>query len=485
MLIGIRTNRTEYCNDIAEEIRLFYPLAEVLFSEDDTPVDAMLCVTLTETAKLTYALRASFGAGSIEYTFVVPDGRALTVKKHEKRQIKLAAYRLLREACKEVVPPWGSLTGIRPTKLFRELTNESGIDEARRVFRETFDVSEEKIELAETICQVQKPYIDSVETDAFGVYVGIPFCRTRCLYCSFASEVTRNDDTLVRYLAALKRDISDGAGMMRERRAKLRSLYIGGGTPTVLTAEQLDGLIDFTLSAYGGYGLEFTVEAGRPDTITPEKLAVMRKHGVTRISINPQTMNDKTLKCIGRAHSSEETVRAYETARELGFDFINMDVIAGLPGETADDMRRTYDRIIALRPDNLTVHALAIKRSSLLKKQLDDYPLPDVSEASQMVADGYEAARAMGMVPYYMYRQKYMTGNLENVGYARRDRIGIYNIDMMEETTSILSHGAGSMTKRVFGNENRIERLASPKDVPTYQDKLDVLFAAKRKLFSD
>lgn len=485
MQIGIDTNRIEYRNDIAEEIRLFYPLAEIVRMEDNASADAVLSVTLHETGELCCALSASFGAESTACTFVIPDARLLTVKKHEKRQIKLAAYRLLRRTCHAVIPPWGSLTGIRPTKLFRELTNECGVAEARRIFHETFDVSDAKIDLAETICRVQRPYIEAVQPDAFSVYVSIPFCRTRCLYCSFASEVTRNDDTLAQYLAALKRDISDGAHMMREKNAELRSLYIGGGTPTVLSADQLDDLIGHTLSEYGGYGLEFTVEAGRPDTITAEKLAVMKKHGVTRISINPQTMNDRTLHRIGRAHSSEETIRAFETARGLGFDFINMDVIAGLPGETADDMRYTYEQIVKRSPDNLTVHALAIKRSSLLKQQLDTYPLPDVAEAAQMIADGYEAAKAMDMVPYYMYRQKYMTGNLENVGYARTNRIGIYNIDMMEETTSIVSHGAGSMTKRVFGSENRIERLPSPKDVATYREKLDALFLSKRKLFSD
>ena len=249
-----------------------------------------------------------------------------------------------------------------------------------------------------------------------------------------------------------------------------------------MNADQLDRLLTHFESVYGGYGTECTVEAGRPDTITKEKLAVLKAHGIGRISINPQTMNDETLRRIGRAHTSAEIRETYALARAVGFDSINMDLIAGLPGEDENDFARTLEEIIALRPDNLTVHTLAVKRSSRLKEQLERYPLPSKESVTHMIDMGFDAAKRIGLWPYYMYRQKYQNGNLENVGYAGRETICMYNIDMMEETTSILAHGANAMTKRIFNAERRVERIAAPKDVPTYANKLDALDRQKRAL---
>ncbi len=226
------------------------------------------------------------------------------------------------------------------------------------------------------------------------------------------------------------------------------------------------------------------MEAGRPDTIDREKLLALKRYGIGRISINPQTMNDETLKRVGRSHTAEDIVRVYDLAREIGFDSINMDLIAGLPGETTEEMQRSCDAIVPLAPDNLTVHSLAIKRSSTLKKELDEHALTSADQAERMTQIGAECATMMGMNPYYMYRQKYMSGNLENVGYALPGKECVYNIDMMEETASILSHGAGTMTKRVFAGQNRIERLPSPKDVPTYLNKLDKLIEDKARFFA-
>ena len=332
---------------------------------------------------------------------------------------------------------------------------------------------------------MQQPLIRDVTEKDLGVYIGIPFCRTRCLYCSFVSEVVKDPALLDAYLSALKEDIRTGGEILREGGYRLRAMYIGGGTPTVLSPDQLADLLNTALTVYGGYGRELTVEAGRPDTIDREKLLVMKRFGAERISINPQTMNEETLKTIGRAHSVADVRSVYACAREVGFRSINMDVIAGLPGESGEDMAYTYREIEKLRPDNLTVHALAIKRSSLLKKQLERYPLPSAQTAEGMIRGGYESAKRMGMVPYYLYRQKYMSGNLENVGYALPEKVCVYNIDIMEETAGILSHGAGSMTKRVFPGQRRIERLPSPKDVPTYLAKLPTLRAEKRRFFLD
>jgi len=485
-MIAISTNRTEYRNDIAEEIRLFLGLSEIVLLEeiDSASAEIVFYLTLVQEG-LHYTAHAKANDLEQTETFdLAENATALEKKKLEKRALKLACYHLLKRMYPDVATPWGSLTGIRPTKLFRELTQEGGEQTAREQFVDLFDVSQEKTDLAARICAVQEPFIRSVQPKEIDVYVGIPFCRTKCLYCSFPSEVLGKQDRLTHYLSVLKRDIAAGAALARERGFSVRSFYMGGGTPTVLIAGQMDELLCFLHEQYGSFGIEATVEAGRPDTIDREKLLVLKQHGIDRISINPQTMNDETLKRVGRSHTQEDIMRVFELAREIGFASINMDLIAGLPGETADDMQRSCSAIARLRPDNLTVHSLAIKRSSSLKKELDDHALSTAAQAEEMTRIGASCADQMGMNPYYMYRQKYMSGNLENVGYAMPGKECVYNIDMMEETASILSHGAGTMTKRVYDGENRIERLPSPKDVPTYLNKLDKLIEDKAAFFA-
>ncbi len=484
-MIAIATNRTEYRNDIAEEIRLFLGLAEIVLLEEIDPASAerIFEVTLLQQGTRYTAVAKSDDLEAVESFELSKTVSNLEQKKREKRALKLACYHLLKRMFPDVATPWGSLTGIRPTKLFREQTLVSGETAARESFEDVFDVSPEKTALAARICAVQAPFIRSVAANEIDVYVGIPFCKTKCLYCSFPSEVLGKSDRLTQYLLALKRDIAAGAALTRERGLSVRSFYMGGGTPTVLSADQLDDLLSFIRAQYGGFGAEATVEAGRPDTIDREKLLVLKQHGIGRISINPQTMNDETLRRVGRSHTHEDIVRVYELAREIGFDSINMDLIAGLPGETEADMRATCEAILDLKPDNLTVHSLAIKRSSNLKKELDEHALTGADTAERMTRLGADCAERLGMNPYYMYRQKYMSGNLENVGYALPGSECIYNIDMMEETASILSHGAGTMTKRVFSGQNRIERLPSPKDVPTYLVKLDRLIEDKEAFF--
>ena len=484
-MIAISTNRTEYRNDIAEEIRLFLGLSEIVLLEEIDPASAELIFDL-QLVQDGYLYTAFAKVNDLEQKeeFTLSENAfALEKKKLEKRALKLACYHLLKRLYPEVATPWGSLTGIRPTKLFRELSQEGGEQAARRQFLDVFDVSEEKTNLAARICAVQEPFIRGVRANEIDVYVGIPFCKTKCLYCSFPSEVLGKQDRLTQYLSLLKSDIAAGAQLVSELGLSVRSFYMGGGTPTVLNADQLDELLSFLLEQYSSFGVEATVEAGRPDTIDREKLLVLKRHGIGRISINPQTMNDETLRRVGRSHTREDIVRTFELAREIGFESINMDLIAGLPGETAADMQRSCDAIAQLAPDNLTVHSLAIKRSSTLKKELDEHALASSAQAEEMTQIGARCAESMGMNPYYMYRQKYMSGNLENVGYALPGKECVYNIDMMEETASILGHGAGTMTKRVFSGQNRIERLPSPKDVPTYLAKLDRLLADKAAFF--
>ncbi len=476
-MVRLITNTPQYFNDIAEEIRMFLGLVSI--TPDETDETALSITATLHDADRTAS--AAAGGEPVTVSYTVDETDPLDRKRQEKRALKRAVYALMQRLYPTEMP-WGSLTGIRPTKLLRELCARVGDEEAVREFREVFSVRIDKLRLAATINAVQKPVIASVQPNDVDVYVGIPYCKTRCLYCSFGAEIAKKN-AIAEYLPYLYQDIENGARLVKDGGFRVRAAYLGGGTPTVLSAEELDALLTHFERCYGGFGAECTVEAGRPDTITREKLKVLRDHGVERISINPQTMSDETLRRIGRAHTAAEIRDAFALARSMGFSSINMDLIAGLPGETVADFERTLAEIKALRPDNLTVHTLAIKRSSRLKDQLDKYPLPPREDVETMIDMGFTAAREIGLWPYYMYRQKYQNGNLENVGYAANGKLCVYNVDMMEETTSILAHGAGAMTKRVFDSENRVERIPNPKDVPTYGAKLDLLDRMKRELF--
>ncbi len=480
----LATDKTEYVNDIADVIRLFVPGEAVELADAYTPADVVVRLTVSENEFIANASVKKDGeASSYVQTMPYRGGSELLKKRFAKRCIKIAAFRAMKAAFPNAAVPWGSLTGIRPTRMLRELIDTEGEANAIRIMTDEFDVLPQKMELASRIVSVQRPIIDSVTPRDFDVYVGIPFCRTRCLYCSFASDIRTKKTDMEAYLTALMRDISMGAAMVRELNMRPRAFYIGGGTPTILTVGELRELLCHITSEYDTKGKEFTVEAGRPDTITRDKLMVMRDVGVNRISVNPQTMCDRTLRLVGRDHTSEDIVRCYDMVREAGFECINTDVIAGLPNETAGNMRYTLERIAELDPECLTVHTLAIKRSSRLHEHMEEYSLPDIATVEAMTELGAQAAHELGMIPYYMYRQKYMTGNLENVGYAKPDGICVYNIDMMEDALSIMAHGAGSMTKRVFGEGGRIERVPNPKDVVTYISKLDTVNVQRRKLF--
>ncbi len=486
-MVSLITNCPGYAADIAEILRAFLGMEEIVQADswDDAAPYAVEAL-LVDDGRMVIARGKKPDFSDVSYSWQVETAgnNALIQKRKEKRAFKIAVYRVLRQLETSVILPWGSLTGIRPTKLLRELCDEIGEEAALRMFHMDFDVRSDKCALAFDILRAQKHILSGIGQKDADVYIGIPFCKTRCLYCSFASEVVNKHGVPEEYLSALYRDIELGAAIAKEGGYRIRSMYVGGGTPTVLSARQLEDLLVHALSCYGSCGEELTVEAGRPDTVDKEKLKTLSKIGVHRISLNPQTMQADTLSRIGRAHTPEEIVQAFYLAREVGFDSINMDVIAGLPGEKPCDMERTLDAISALGPDNLTVHTLAIKRSSRLKQQINEYPLPGPAEAEHMVKLGAQCAAGMQMHPYYMYRQKYMRGNLENVGYAAAGKDCIYNVDMMEEAASIFAHGAGAMTKRVFqGRDLRVERIPAPKDIASYISKLSVLDMQKRALF--
>lgn len=487
------TNRQDFFNDICEEIRLFLPgeeIAPVLSPAEIHTAGAgekTLSVVLSNDGTDFFA-EAAFVSNGREHSYSCRtpfrNDDSIIEKRFSKRCIKIAVFRAMRKAYPDAHLPWGSLTGIRPTRLLRELQHSCGSAEAKSMMLNDFDVTPQKFALAERIVSVQEPIFASVRKNDVDVYIGIPFCRTRCLYCSFASRLRTAKTDMQPYLAALKTDIANGAQMVRELGLNIRALYLGGGTPTVLTADELRDLLDFAEEAYNiAPGTEFTVEAGRPDTITAEKLRIIKQRGATRISVNPQTMCDKTLQLVGRDHTSEDIKACFNLARDIGFDSINMDLIAGLPGETAADMQHSVNALVELSPECLTVHTLAIKRSSRLRENLSEYALPDVSEVEKMTEIGALGAEKTGMLPYYMYRQKYMAGNMENVGYAKPGSICIYNIDMMEDSLSIIAHGAGAMNKRVFPSGGRIERVPNPKDIETYISKLQKTHADRLALF--
>lgn len=491
------TNCPEYANDICDEIRLFIPTERIEVApvcgdigvcQESNPGECVVALLYADEQHFTAKASVRTAAdANREYSSIhktpYRGGSPLEEKRYAKRCVKVAVFRAMRQAYPNSVIPWGSLTGIRPTRLLRELIETEGIDEAERLMLEEFDVSHSKLQLAKTIVGIQQPFINSALQNQFDVYVGIPFCRTRCLYCSFASELRTKKTDMDAYLNALMSDITSCAGFMQRRGMSPRTFYMGGGTPTILSADELRRLLACMVNAYDVSGKEFTVEAGRPDTITREKLEVLREYGVTRVSVNPQTMCDKTLRLVGRDHTAADIIQCFETVREVGFKSINMDLIAGLPSETVDDIRYSLEQIQKLEPECLTVHTLAIKRSSRLHEHMSDYSLPSVQTVDAMTAVGANTAYEMGMLPYYMYRQKYMTGNLENVGYSKPESICVYNIDMMEDSLNIIAHGAGAMTKCVFAEGGRIERVPNPKDIATYIAKIDVVQNEREKLF--
>lgn len=384
--------------------------------------------------------------------------------------------------------PWGTLTGIRPTKIMLKHLL-SGMDEVgiRELMKQDYLVSDQKIDLGLSVIKREEGIIKSLHTisgegNGYSLYIGIPFCPTTCLYCSFPSYSIMGMKNMIEpYLDALKKEIRSSYELMKDR--TLDTVYIGGGTPTSLSALELDGLFSFMEEVLPMNGiLEFTVEAGRPDSITEEKLKVMKDHHVSRISVNPQTMNQKTLDLIGRHHTVEQLKTCYGMARSMGFNNINMDLILGLPGETKEDVLYTFDEIKKLKPDDLTVHSLAIKTHSRLHEKWAEYEKYAINNSSELMDIAYKAAHDMGLSPYYLYRQKQMAGNLENTGFARTGAEGLYNIMIMEEQEDIVACGAGTACKKVF-SDGHTERCEDVKDIRTYIDRIDDMIERKKVLF--
>ncbi len=401
----------------------------------------------------------------------------------EKNELKRLMYGMLSEITQKKLP-WGSLTGIRPAKIATQLLAAGRTDaEIISCMQQSYLASREKAELSLDIAKREREILSGIHYEkGYSLYIGIPFCPTTCLYCSFTSfPICVWKKRVGEYLDALEKEIDFVAAACRDR--VLDSVYIGGGTPTTLEADELDRLLSKIRNTLDmGETKEFTVEAGRADSITGDKLRVLQKHGVTRISVNPQTMNEETLKRIGRQHTVQQVVEAFRMAREEGFDNINMDLILGLPGEEEADVAYTIGRIKELSPDSLTVHSLAVKRASRLAGWIAENGISMLHNTDETMKIAAAGAYAMGMEPYYLYRQKNMSGNFENVGYARPGKAGLYNILVMEEVQSILALGAGSISKRVYP-DGRIERCENVKEVAQYIERIDEMIERKRKLF--
>ena len=380
-------------------------------------------------------------------------------------------------------PVWGSLTGVRPAKLARGLI-ERGMSrgEAAEYLREHFYVSPARTALTIRAAATAMELDKDIGPDDISLYVGIPFCPSRCYYCSFVSSTTAQSGHLIEpYLDTLCREIAETAALVREAGKRVQSVYIGGGTPTTLSEQQLARLLD-TLEQNFDFSClrEYTVEAGRPDTITPGKLRALRAAGVGRVSINPQSMDDKVLAAIGRRHAAADVLRAYDEARQAGFDLVNMDVIAGLTGDTAETFARTVNTLIGLAPENITVHTLAIKRGADLTDKAAASAQRET--VSRMLDGASHALQTAGYGPYYLYRQKFTAGGFENVGWCRPDTECFYNVTMMEELQTILSLGAGGVSKRVDRATGWIERTNNPKYPLEYIRAADRLSGGKRKL---
>ncbi|MCI1305247.1 MAG: coproporphyrinogen dehydrogenase HemZ [Lachnospiraceae bacterium] len=492
MKIKITIDTQKFSYDIYHLIQAFYPGAELEMTVGETPFGETPFGGISfgeedgcreNAPDLAFAVRTSGGRFELmmepggEHECI--DYRADMPAAGQKNQLKRLVYSSLVKKNGRTLP-WGDLSGIRPVKLAEELL-EGGADRsaAARKMTELYCVSEEKAALACGIAEREKRILSGLPLEeGYSLYINIPFCPSICLYCTFGSNpIGQWERAVDPYLAALEkellaiRDLADGK--------RLTSVYIGGGTPTSIRPDQMDRLLAFLGRTFPmEEPAEFTVEAGRPDTITEEMLGVLRDHHVTRISINPQTMNQKTLNLIGRRHRTEDIIRAFALARTAGFDNINMDMIVGLPGEGEAEVSRTLEAVRKLGPDGFTVHSLALKRAARLNLFRDVYA-PISFENSGVIMDrAAETATAMGMEPYYLYRQKNMAGNFENVGYSRPGCECLYNILVMEEKQTVLGAGCGAASKFIR-KDGRVGRAADVKSLTEYLNRTDEMISRK------
>lgn len=499
-MIVVRLNQPQFEYDIHSLIKAFYPAEDVkVFEKGTKELESTICMpecsVLFEDGSIVFSIRTKEedgkninGEARAEVKDKIVD--AVIIEEDEERssvkcKLKHLIYSVMSKYTGKVLP-WGNLTGIRPTKIAYGLLEEGKTeDEVISYMEKVYDCTKEKAELSIDIANRERKLLSTLHYEnGYSLYLGIPFCPTTCLYCSFTSyPIGLWKKRVDEYLTAMEKEIDFVSEIYKKK--ILDTVYIGGGTPTTLEPDELRRLLSYIKNKFDFSTVqEFTVEAGRADSITGEKLEVLKEFGVTRISVNPQTMKEETLKIIGRRHTVEQVKEAFKLAKEVGFPNINMDLILGLPGETQEDVMHTMEEVKKLAPDSLTVHSLAIKRASKLNQWIEEHGIETLNNTEETMEIASKAAMEMNMKPYYLYRQKNMSGNLENVGYATEGNFGIYNILIMEEKQTIVAIGAGTITKRVY-SDGRIERVDSVKDVGLYIEKIDEMIERKRLLLSE
>lgn len=471
MKLNVKTNVEKFLNDFQETVRAFEPEFEV-----DNDSDNVLYISCKNDGTQYYTEIYLNGILQVSDTKnTVQSSSDIIALRHFKRFAKMLLYKVLSNIS-GIKLPYGSLTGIRPTKLYYDIQNE-GFDPVTEL-SDFFLVSQKKLELISRIVETQNGIYGFDK--GYDAFANIPLCPTRCAYCSFLADTVKHSSKYIPdYANNLARNIATQFDMNLGKR---RSIYVGGGTPTSIDDKYLAEI----LSAFKAQGEEFTVEAGRPETLTESNVKIMKDLGVTRISVNPQTFKEETLKKIGRSHTLADIYNAYELASKYGFD-INMDLIAMLPDETVDDFARSVDKAIELNPANITVHTLSIKRGSKLNEE--GVKSLTGGYVSEMVDYAYDALTKSGYNPYYMYRQKHTQGRLENVGYAKEGKACIYNIDIMEETHTVHASGAGAISKKVYppteSGDIRIERLSEYKELKGFNERIEEIIEKKYKFFSE
>ena len=450
---------------VEQSLLAFFPEERPVYEGEDGPRHAEVtlhqgAVYATGVTALTYDGKTARASARVSLA-----GAADEYERERLRQraLKLSFFRAARDIT-GATPSWGALTGIRPAKLVRTMLEE-GYTPARadRELRDVYCVSPARRRLALESAQAGLRAKRDLKPNDISLYIGIPFCPTRCAYCSFVSASVEKSFALIPpYLEALTTEVEAAGRMVRETGLRVKSFYMGGGTPTTLSAGQMDALLTAVNKAFDLSGcVEYCIEAGRPDTIDREKLQVLLDHGADRISVNPQSLEPQVLRAIGRQHSPEDIEKAMTLATSMGFPHVNMDLIAGLPADTPEGFRRTLDKCLTFGADNITVHTLSLKKGSRIL--LEGLPIPTAEAVAEMLDYADPALRARGFAPYYLYRQKYMSGSFENVGWCISGAEGLYNIYIMEELHSILSLGAGGSTKMVDAQRNHIERVFHPK----------------------
>lgn len=467
MEIKIALNDHKYRYDVYQMFNIYFALDEMKFVEDGEYIINI------EEDKIVFAFK--------EYC------KERLIGENIKEDIKKVVFESLKDITGEEYP-WGILVGIRPSKIALKYLNEGkSNEEIIDIFKEKHLAAREKAELCIEVAKAEESFVNKDEKK-IAIYVGMAFCPTRCFYCSFAANPIMGNKKMVNpYLEAITKEIRAMKEYVNLKGLAIESVYFGGGTPTAVNNDEFEEIMSEVYDAFvkDKKLVEFTVECGRPDSITREKLLTMKKFNVTRISINPQTMNDDTLKMIGRGHDSASVIEKFNMAREMGFDDINMDMIIGLPGEGIKEVKHTKDEILKLHPDSLTVHGLSLKRASILYENFILKKGIQVKKQKEL-ADMYEESRILaselGLKPYYMYRQKNMIGKMENLGYSKKGKECIYNIQMIEDKQTIIALGADAVTKAVFLKEDRIERFGNAKDLREYISRIDEMIEGKIKL---